>query len=624
MEPYNYRGSATQRSPSDQSIHYAPPGPQPLSYPQPAYQNHPASASPNRSQSPFRSQSPYQPAQNQYQNPFHHPQGPGYSPKVAQAPMAATQRHEPDLKIGRQRKPVLQMPHPEVPLSVQAQLMQQGAPSPVSQAHPPAPPAPQPRSASFGPDRIHRAMPKLPPIKIPAAETSSRFRTPTTPTLASPAFSPSMPRAPASASMASPRVHTPPVIPGATVSPPKGPAAATPTGTLASPATPSGSSATLPGSLGHRRFGSETRTGSPELSVDEFETVRRRAATQPHDPRAQLELARKLLEASDRLASRYTDPVHPSTMEVDSAQQQRNRDAWNMQAIKIAKQLASKTQFPDAMFLLGSIYSSRRYGVDVNYVKALEWYSKAARLDHPEAANRIAVCEEFGVGTQRNAEKAVSWYKRAAMLGSTGAMYKLGMLSMLGSLDQPRDFRAGLAWLGRAAERADTKTPHAVHELALLNEHSPLSTYIAGDPLPRSDSRALELFYTAARLGYAPAQSRLGRAFEFGELGCDVDPNYSISWYSQAAQQGDSNAELAMAGWYWTGAPQILKKNDTEAFLWAERSAHKGNTRALYCVGYFYETGTGVAADPRRAKKFYTLAADKQHPRAMQKLAEMF
>lgn len=369
----------------------------------------------------------------------------------------------------------------------------------------------------------------------------------------------------------------------------------------------------------YQRFGSESGAHASELTVDQFETVRRQASAQPHDPRTQLELVKCLCEASEFLASKYTDPFHPSTLEVDERQQARNREAWTTQALKIAKRLATKVQYTEALFFLGSVYSSGKHGVETDYIKALDYYQKAARLEHPESCYRVAVCEEFGVGTKCNAEKAVSWYKKAAMLGSAASMYKLGMLSMLGNLDQPRDFSAGLSWLQRAAAKADAKNPHAVHEMALLYEHSPLSPYTNGDNIPYNAAKSLEYYYIAAKLGYAPSQARLGRAFEFGELGCNIDSNQSISWYSQAAQQGDTDAELAMAGWYWTGATNF-RKSDVEAFLWAERAASKGNARAMYAIGYFCELGIGVKRDLHRSTKWYVLAAERKHPRAIYKL----
>jgi TPR repeat protein len=49
---------------------------------------------------------------------------------------------------------------------------------------------------------------------------------------------------------------------------------------------------------------------------------------------------------------------------------------------------------------------------------------------------------------------------------------------------------------------------------------------------------ARELFVGAAELGYAASQFRMGCAYEYGTLGCPVDPRKSIAWYSKAAMKG--------------------------------------------------------------------------------------
>jgi TPR repeat protein len=65
---------------------------------------------------------------------------------------------------------------------------------------------------------------------------------------------------------------------------------------------------------------------------------------------------------------------------------------------------------------------------------------------------------------------------------------------------------------------------------------------------------ALDLYMQAAQLGYAPSQFKLGSCHEFGHLGCPIDPRKSIAWYTRAAERGDSEAELALSGWYLTGS----------------------------------------------------------------------
>jgi uncharacterized protein len=133
----------------------------------------------------------------------------------------------------------------------------------------------------------------------------------------------------------------------------------------------------------------------------------------------------------------------------------------------------------------------------------------------------------------------------------------------------------------------------------------------------------LELYHKAASLGFAPAQFRLGVCYEYGNLGCEVDPRKSIAWYSRAAEQGYAEAELSLSGWYLTGADGILPQSDQEAYLWARKAAEKASAKAEFAVGYYTETGIGTSANLAEAKQWYFRAAEQGQKRAMARLAEL-
>jgi TPR repeat protein len=198
----------------------------------------------------------------------------------------------------------------------------------------------------------------------------------------------------------------------------------------------------------------------------------------------------------------------------------------------------------------------------------------------------------------------VQWYKRAATLGDTPAMYKMGMIHLKALLGQARSPREGISWLKRAAERADSENPHALHELALMYQSAG-----SNDIVIRDEEYASQLFHQAAELGYKFSQFRLGTAYEYGLMNCPVDNRMSIIWYTRAAAQGEHQSELALSGWYLTGSEGILQQNDTEAYLWARKAATAGLAKAEYAMGYFSEVGIGVQANLDDAKRWYWRAA---------------
>jgi len=329
--------------------------------------------------------------------------------------------------------------------------------------------------------------------------------------------------------------------------------------------------------------------------------LRESIKNKPNDHATGLKFAKRLVEAAKLLADEGG--------RADPKQTAKNRERYIFDAHKVVKKLVS-AGYPEAMFYLADCYGSGMLGLAPDPKEAFSLYQSAAKLGHPPSAYRVAVCCELGSeeggGTRRDPMKSVQWYKRAATLGDTAAMYKIGMVLLKGLLGQPKNPREAVSWLKRAAERADKENPHALHELGLLYESA-----APNDSIVRDEKYSFQLFREAAELGYKYSQFRLGSAFEYGLLGCNIDARQSIAWYSRAAAQGEHQSELALSGWYLTGSEPLLQQSDTEAYLWARKAASSGLAKAEYAMGYFTEVGIGCAANIDDAKRWYYRAACK-------------
>lgn len=338
-------------------------------------------------------------------------------------------------------------------------------------------------------------------------------------------------------------------------------------------------------------------TEQPPVTIEELERLRAIIKNDPNDQQSALTLAKKLIEAADVLVPRLPDPKSRA----------RARERYIMDSHKILKKLVA-AQNVEAMFFLADCMGRGTLGHEPDPKEAFTLYQSAAKLGHAAAAYRTAVCCELGNddggGTRKDPLKAIQWYKRAATLGDTPAMYKVGMILLKGLLGQQRNPREAIGWLKRAAERADAENPHALHELGLLYESAQ-----PNDVIIRDEAYALQLFEQAAHLGYKFSQFRLGCVYEYGSMGCPIDPRQSIMWYSRAATQGEHQSELALSGWYLTGSDGVLQQSDTEAYLWARKAAQAGLAKAEYAMGYFTEVGIGVPANLEDAKRWYWRAA---------------
>ncbi|EGS22962.1 putative chitin synthase regulatory factor [Thermochaetoides thermophila DSM 1495] len=353
------------------------------------------------------------------------------------------------------------------------------------------------------------------------------------------------------------------------------------------------------------------KEAEPPVTAEELEQLRAIVKNDPNDQTSALRLAKKLVEAADVLVPNLPDPKARA----------RSRERYLVDAHKILKKL-EKANNPEAMFFLADCLGRAVFGNEPDPAHAFTLYQSAAKLGHAAAAYRTAVCCEIGNdeggGTRKDPLKAMQWYKRAAALGDTPAMYKVGMILLKGLLGQQRNPREAISWLKRAAERADEENPHALHELALLYESAE-----PNDVIIRDEAYAFQLFKQAAELGYKFSQFRLGCAYEYGLLGCPIDPRLSIMWYSRAAMQEEHQSELALSGWYLTGSEGVLQQSDTEAYLWARKAAMAGLAKAEYAMGYFTEVGIGVPPNLEDAKRWYWRAAAQDFPKARERLEEL-
>lgn len=100
----------------------------------------------------------------------------------------------------------------------------------------------------------------------------------------------------------------------------------------------------------------------------------------------------------------------------------------------------------DAEFELGVMFHDGD-GVDQDYSKAIEWYTKAARGGNRQAAFNLGLMYEDGEGVEVNAAAARSWFIRASDAGDLRATLQLGTIAYAGN-----DFAKALQYFLRAGK----------------------------------------------------------------------------------------------------------------------------------------------------------------------------
>jgi|GEM_PF-3285941 len=231
-----------------------------------------------------------------------------------------------------------------------------------------------------------------------------------------------------------------------------------------------------------------------------------------------------------------------------------------------------------------------------DYVKAREWFEKAAVQGHAEAEFRLGWLHDHGRGVPRDAALARVWYERAAAQGNPDAQYNLGVLYKKGR-GVPGDTAKARQWWIQAAANG-----HAAAQASLG------SLYQTGDGVPQDCTKAREWFEKAALQGHASAQCNLACLLDHGEGG-PRDPVKAREWYEKAAAQGDATAQYNLGVLHdgGDGVPQDFVK----AREWWVKAATRGHVGAQFNLGALYHNGEGVAQDFTMAREWYEKAASQ-------------
>ncbi|KIY48771.1 HCP-like protein [Fistulina hepatica ATCC 64428] len=242
-------------------------------------------------------------------------------------------------------------------------------------------------------------------------------------------------------------------------------------------------------------------------------------------------------------------------------------------------------------------------------------------------------------------DRARDCYERGTRGGDEASIYRLSMAHLLGQLDLPSSTATALPLLIRAANMSSLIAPQPAYVLALLM----LGEFGSGKipPVPRDmfvsvlssagrpnvdvleeGRRHLE---RAAFLHFAPAQYKLGHAYEFATPPFPFDPLLSVQYYSLASQQGEVEADMALSKWFLCGSDADgpgasaghFEKDEGLALTFARKAAEKGLPSAEFAMGYYAEVGVGQPKDVQLARTWYEKVSKAQvhgNPDAVKRL----
>lgn len=216
-----------------------------------------------------------------------------------------------------------------------------------------------------------------------------------------------------------------------------------------------------------------------------------------------------------------------------------------------------------AMLGVGTLHDTG-HGVPQDFAAALSWYRRAAEAGSVPAAFNVGAMYDNGRGTAVDRRQAVAWYRAAAAKGYGRAAYDLGVIYRDGD-GVPPDRAEAIRYFGMAARDGIAA---ARPSLAALGAPLPPAA-----PRPRPSGGM-----SADRAAIAPPELRPIARFQEAALArADLDPSVARDFTAYV--------------------PTLIDE------------AGRGNQLAQYDVGFAYQRGLGLPADPVEAYVYYVRAA---------------
>lgn len=107
----------------------------------------------------------------------------------------------------------------------------------------------------------------------------------------------------------------------------------------------------------------------------------------------------------------------------------------------------------NSQFFLGWMYR-QGYGITKNNVEAAKWYHKAAEQGHALAQTNLGFLYSEGYGVTQNKAEALHWYRKSAEQGESMGQNNLGSMYLKGS-GVAIDYTEAIKWYRKSAEQGN-------------------------------------------------------------------------------------------------------------------------------------------------------------------------
>lgn len=143
-----------------------------------------------------------------------------------------------------------------------------------------------------------------------------------------------------------------------------------------------------------------------------------------------------------------------------------------------------------------------------------------------------------------------------------------------------------------------------------------------GLTLQQEEKKTIKQLKAGVNRGEAKAQLELGKRFTQGD-GVEQSATKAVDLYRKAAEQGQAEAQMALAIIYLSGSMGVAKNLDT-AVEWYKKSAEGGFSEAQAALAEIYALGLGVTQDLKLSTKWRLKAAEQGHVESQLKIGLIY
>lgn len=306
-----------------------------------------------------------------------------------------------------------------------------------------------------------------------------------------------------------------------------------------------------------------------------------------------------------------------------------------------------------AQYLLGEIIIKNSREREEQYLRAVQWFRKAADQGNVHAQCSLGRLYEMGKGVKQDYEQAAYWYRTAeetalelAKQGEKDAQYTLGTMYEFERLGIKKNYKKAIKWYTRAASQGDINAQFRLGKIyeTIEQDYTEAIKWYEKAGSQGADNaflclskmyekgigvkanhvvaknwynKAKNLLLQASNQGDTAAQCQLARLYEK-----EGDIENTIYWYQKAAEHGDTHAMMSLKNMYWLG--NGVKENRKIAIKWCQKAAEHENSVAMCALGNLYLKGYYVEQNYEMAINWYRKAILHGETLAIQYLGEMY